>query len=55
LTIPRAACRRHADTMTWEESARCFVGNLVRAPGIAAESAGKSTPRRLEPAAWPGE
>jgi glycosyltransferase involved in cell wall biosynthesis len=55
LTIPRAACRRHADTMTWEESARCFVGNLVRAPGIAAESAGKSAPRLLEPAAWPGE
>ena len=55
LTIPRAACRRHADTMTWEESARCFVGNLVRAPGIAAESASKSAPRLLEPAAWPGE
>jgi glycosyltransferase involved in cell wall biosynthesis len=55
LTIPRAACRRHADTMTWEESARCFVGNLVRAPGIAAESTGKSAPRLLEPAVWPGE
>ena len=55
LTIPRAACRRHADTMTWEESARCFVGNLVRAPSVAAESANKSAPRLLEPAAWPGE
>jgi glycosyltransferase involved in cell wall biosynthesis len=55
LTIPRAACRRYAEAMTWEESARCFIGNLVRMPNVAAEAASKSAPRRLEPAAWPGE
>ncbi len=54
LTIPRAACRRYAETATWEESARCFIGNLVRMPNVAAETS-KSAPRLLEPAAWPGE
>jgi hypothetical protein len=55
LTIPRAACRRHAEVATWEESARCFIGNLVRMPNVAVEIASKSAPRLLEPAAWPGE
>ena len=55
LTIPRAACRRYAETVTWEESARCFIGNLVRMPNVAVETTSKSAPRLLEPAAWPGE
>jgi glycosyltransferase involved in cell wall biosynthesis len=31
LLLSRAACRDHVRTMTWHESARCFVGNLVAA------------------------
>jgi glycosyltransferase involved in cell wall biosynthesis len=54
LTIPRAACRRYAESATWEESARCFIGNLVRIPNVAVETS-KPAPRLLEPAAWPGE
>jgi glycosyltransferase involved in cell wall biosynthesis len=55
LTIPRAACRRHAETATWEESARCFIGNLVRMPNVPVEASSQPAPRLLEPAAWPGE
>ena len=44
LTISRAACRRYAETVTWEESARCFIGNLVRMPNVAVEIASKSAP-----------
>ena len=47
-------CRHHAEAATWKESARCFIGILVRLP-IAAETTSKSAPRLLEPAAWPGE
>lgn len=32
--LPRAACRAYAMTLTWEESARRFLGNLERA-GVA--------------------
>ena len=28
LTLSRTACRTYAKTMTWDESARCFLGNL---------------------------
>ncbi|HLH93758.1 MAG TPA: glycosyltransferase family 1 protein [Xanthobacteraceae bacterium] len=28
LTLSRAACRAYAKTMTWDESARCFLNNL---------------------------
>ena len=28
LGLSRAACRSYAKTMTWDESARCFLGNL---------------------------
>jgi glycosyltransferase involved in cell wall biosynthesis len=31
LAVPRATCRQHAETVTWEASARGFLGNLVRA------------------------
>jgi glycosyltransferase involved in cell wall biosynthesis len=55
LTIPRSACRHYAEAATWEESARCFIGNLVRIPNVAVEAASKSAPRLLEPAVWPGE
>jgi glycosyltransferase involved in cell wall biosynthesis len=30
LVIPRATCRRHGETLTWEASARCFIDNLAR-------------------------
>jgi glycosyltransferase involved in cell wall biosynthesis len=55
LTISRAACRGYAEGMTWEESARCFIGNLVRMPELAVKAAAKPARRRLEPAAWRGE
>jgi glycosyltransferase involved in cell wall biosynthesis len=55
LAIPRAACRHHAEMATWEESARCFIGNLVRMPDLAVTATAKSAPRLLEPAASPGE
>jgi glycosyltransferase involved in cell wall biosynthesis len=29
LTIPRHLCRQYAETVTWEASARSFLGNLV--------------------------
>ena len=29
LTVSRSACRAYAKTMTWEESARCFLRNLT--------------------------
>ena len=35
LTLSRSACRAFAETISWEESARCFLGNLERA-GVAA-------------------
>jgi glycosyltransferase involved in cell wall biosynthesis len=50
LTIPRADCRRYAETLTWEESARCFLGNVVRIPEVAATPTAPSAPRVLEPA-----
>jgi hypothetical protein len=50
LTIPRAACRRYAETLTWEESARCFLGNVVRIPEAAETPTAASAPRVLEPA-----
>jgi glycosyltransferase involved in cell wall biosynthesis len=31
LTLSRSACREYARTMTWQESARCFMVNLVAA------------------------
>jgi glycosyltransferase involved in cell wall biosynthesis len=50
LTIPRADCRRYAETLTWEESARCFLGNVVRIPEVAATPTVPSASRVLEPA-----
>ena len=35
LALSRDACRAFAETMSWDESARCFLANLERA-GIAA-------------------
>jgi glycosyltransferase involved in cell wall biosynthesis len=35
LAIPRSLCRRYAQTLTWEASARCFLANLVEACGDA--------------------
>jgi glycosyltransferase involved in cell wall biosynthesis len=42
LTVSRDACRAFAETMSWEESARCFLANLERA-GVAARTP-KTTP-----------
>jgi glycosyltransferase involved in cell wall biosynthesis len=36
LAIPRRVCRQYAETMTWEASARSFLGNLVSARNAAA-------------------
>ncbi len=57
LTIPRAACRQYAETVTWAESARCFIGNVTRACNYDAEPTGTGTAARrmLERAMQPGE
>jgi glycosyltransferase involved in cell wall biosynthesis len=34
LSLSRAACRSYAETMTWEESARCFLGNLKNSGAV---------------------
>jgi glycosyltransferase involved in cell wall biosynthesis len=31
LALSRTACRAHAETMSWDESARCFLANVERA------------------------
>lgn len=31
LALSRTACRAYAETMSWEESARCFLANMERA------------------------
>ena len=35
LALSRDACRAFAETMSWEESARCFLANLERAGSVA--------------------
>jgi glycosyltransferase involved in cell wall biosynthesis len=50
LAIPRSDCRRYAEKLTWEESARCFLGNVVRIPEITTAPTAASAPRVLEPA-----
>jgi glycosyltransferase involved in cell wall biosynthesis len=36
LTLSRTACRSYAKTMTWDESARCFLGNLKSSGALLA-------------------
>lgn len=36
LAVPRAACRAHALKFSWEESARQFLDNILRANGMGA-------------------
>jgi glycosyltransferase involved in cell wall biosynthesis len=53
LAIPRALCRQYAESATWEASARCFLGNLVRADDHAGAPldpapAGRTPPNRAE-------
>src|SRR5262249_45827729 len=36
LAIPRHVCRQYAETMTWEASARSFLGNIVNFRNSAA-------------------
>src|SRR5882672_4497142 len=31
LALPRAACREYAESMSWDESARCFLDNVAQA------------------------
>ncbi|MBV9969770.1 MAG: glycosyltransferase family 1 protein [Xanthobacteraceae bacterium] len=50
LTIPRTTCRRYAETLTWEESARCFIGNVVRIPEATTTPIAAAQPRVLETA-----
>jgi glycosyltransferase involved in cell wall biosynthesis len=50
LTIPRADCRRYAETLTWEESARCFLSNVVRIPEATTAPTAAAAPHVLEPA-----
>jgi glycosyltransferase involved in cell wall biosynthesis len=43
LALPRAACRQYAESMSWDESARCFLDNvahasIVTAPPIAIDA-----------------
>lgn len=35
LTVSRAACRAYAKTMTWDESARCFLRNLTNSGALS--------------------
>jgi len=35
LTLSPAACRSYAKTMTWDESARCFLGNLKNSGALS--------------------
>jgi glycosyltransferase involved in cell wall biosynthesis len=50
LAISRATCRQYAETVTWEASARSFLGNLVSARNFVSEPspAGKAAPRLLD-------
>jgi 1,2-diacylglycerol 3-alpha-glucosyltransferase/glucuronosyltransferase len=61
LALSRNACRRFAEAMTWEESARCFFAKLERtsvvapAPNalhalVSAQAATRSAPKAVEPA-----
>jgi glycosyltransferase involved in cell wall biosynthesis len=36
LALSRVACRSYAETMTWEDSARCFLGNLKSSGALLA-------------------
>ncbi len=56
LSIPRHVCRQYAETLTWEASARAFLGNLVNARNFAREpsSAAISRPRLLDRLLRPG-
>jgi glycosyltransferase involved in cell wall biosynthesis len=36
LALPRAACRQYAETMSWDESARCFLDNVTHAGLVTA-------------------
>jgi hypothetical protein len=61
LALSRDACRAFAETMSWDESARCFLANLERA-GVAApipqaphtlipaQDAARAAPKAVEPA-----
>jgi glycosyltransferase involved in cell wall biosynthesis len=50
LAISRATCRQYAETVTWEASARSFLGNLVSARNFVSEPspAGKAAPRLVD-------
>jgi hypothetical protein len=61
LAFPRTACRQYAETMSWDESARCFLDNVEHAgivttgPGMIdvvteAQEAPLPKPKRAAPA-----
>jgi glycosyltransferase involved in cell wall biosynthesis len=57
LTISRAVCRQYAEAVTWEASARSFLGNLVSARNYAWEPspARNTAPRLLDRALRSGD
>jgi hypothetical protein len=42
LALPRAACRQYAESMSWDESARCFLDNVAHA-GLTTAAPGAIT------------
>ena len=42
LALSRTACRSYAKTMTWDESARCFLSNLKSSGALLARREPKS-------------
>jgi glycosyltransferase involved in cell wall biosynthesis len=50
LSISRTACRQYAETVTWEASARSFLGNLVTARNFArdASTVGKTATKTAQ-------
>jgi len=43
LTVSRSACRAYAKTLTWEESARCFLRNLKSSGALSVRDEPAST------------
>ena len=51
LAIPRINCRRFAETVTWEASARCFLDNLVSVHAEALRPAARAMSKAATPRA----
>ncbi len=53
LAIPRRVCRQHAETMSWEASARSFLDNIVSANRPSTGALPTTTHGRQRPSASP--